>query len=131
MMQVGGLVGFVLGIVVGLSCLYLGKRKLKRNRGDDEMYRHVWQKTRSISWYATTVAIYALLFLVLIGVDISTVQALSILLIVHLFSWAIVGIHLSSYYYNESEADAQIFKFGIGMFAVLGAAFILLTIFFL
>ncbi len=99
MMQVGGLVGFVLGIVVGLSCLYLGKRKLKRNRGDDEMYRHVWQKTRSISWYATTVAIYALLFLVLIGVDISTVEALSILLIVHLFSWAIVGIHLSSYYY--------------------------------
>jgi len=131
-MQVGGLVGFVLGIVVGLSCLYLGKRKLKRNRGDDEMYRHVWQKTRSISWYATTVAIYALLFLVLIGVDISTVEALSILLIVHLFSWAIVGIHLSSYYYyNESEADAQIFKFVIGMFAVLGAAFIMLTIFFL
>lgn len=34
-------------------------------------------------------------------------------------------------YYNESEADAQIFKFVIGMFAVLGAAFILLTIFFL
>src|SRR5690606_16406902 len=94
MMQVGGLVGFVLGIVVGLSCLYLGKRKLKRNRGDDEMYRHVWQNARSISGYATTVAIYALLFRVWIGVDISTVEALSILLIVHLFSWAIVGIHL-------------------------------------
>lgn len=123
-MNVGGLLGLTFGIIFGLAGLYFGKKEAKKNRGDDEVNEFIWQKTRSLSWYVTTVGIYLLLLLVLLGVEISTAKALSVLLLIHLFSWAIVGIYLSSYYYNESKADAQIYKILLGFFAVLGIVFI-------
>lgn len=130
-MNLGSLLGLTFGIIFGLAGWFFGNKQAKKQRGDDEVAKHIWQKARSISWYVTLVVLYIFLFLVLFGVTISATKVLSILILVHLFSWAIVGVYLSSYYYNESKADRQIYKFLIAMFLILGIIFIFITFFYL
>ena len=130
-MNVGALLGLTFGIIFGLVGWFFGNKEAKKQRSDDEVAKDIWQKTRSISWYVTLVVLYIFLFFVLFGVTISATKVLSILILVHLFSWAIVGVYLSSYYYNESKADRQIYKFLIAMFLILGIIFIFITFFYL
>lgn len=129
MMHIGALNGLLFGIIFALGCVYIGKKAALKNRNDDEVSQHIWQKARSTSWYVTTVTIYILLILVLLGVAIPVFKVLSILLLVHLFSWAIIGSYLSGYYFKESKADAQVYKFLIGFFLVLSVTFIIVMLF--
>lgn len=129
--QVGGLIGLISGIVFGLAGLYFGRKEAKKSRGLDEVNEHIWQKARSISWYVTLVVIYILLLLTLLGSSISLVKALSVLLIIHLFSWAIVGTYLTINMYDESKADKNLHQILLTFFAILGISMIVITIFFI
>lgn len=130
-MQVGGLIGLIFGIIFGLLGWYFGRKEAKKQRALDEVNDHIWQKSRSISWYVTLVTIYILLLFTLVGLTISSIKALSIILVVHLFSWGAVGAYLSNKMYSESKADNQLYKFLLGFFVLLGLTFIIVTIFFL
>jgi len=84
------------GMVLGFLGWYFGRRAASKKRGLDEMYRFIWGKARSASWYFTMAAIYVLLILSISGVQISLIPALSILLLVHVGSWAIAGAYYST-----------------------------------
>src|SRR5699024_772608 len=124
--EVGGLIGLLGGMITGLAGWYFGRKQAKKQRGLDEIHDHIWQKARSYSWYTTLVVIYLLFFLSIFGVPISVPATLAILMFVHLFSWAIIGIFLSSQIYSENEGDNQIAKFLIGFFAICGLIIIIL-----
>jgi len=97
-------VGLFGGIVFALLGLYFGRRAAKKNRGLDELHDHIWQKARSISWYITLVAIYVLLILSILKVEISLIPALGILLLVHMGSWGVTGGFLMA---KMAEGDTQ------------------------
>lgn len=130
-MNTGGLIGLVFGAVSGLVGLIFGRIKAKKERGLDEVNEHIWKTARSTSWYATLITIYILLLLGLLGLVASLVKSLSILLIVHLFSWAITGTYLSASLYKEEKADKDLQHIMLGFFIVLGVTFIVITILFL
>lgn len=130
-MEIGGLIGLSFGIIMGLIGLIMGRKKAKKRRELDEFHHHIWEKTRSISWYVTLVVIYILLILALLGFITSLIKSLSILLVVHLFTWAIIGSYLSSRLYAGAKADRQLRYFSLVYFIVLGLIFIIVTIFFL
>lgn len=130
-MNTGGLIGLLFGALSGLGGLLFGRMKAKKERGLDEVNNHIWKSARSTSWYATLVTIYILLLLSLLGFIFSLVKALSILLIVHLFSWAIAGSYLSANMYKEEKADKDLQHVMLGFFIVLGVIFIVITIFIL
>lgn len=94
-MQLGGMLGLYGGMIMGLAGWWFGRKKARENRGLDEVYQHIWQKTRSFSWYITLAAIYLLFSLVLAGVEMSPAMILGILLLVHLGSWGVFGIGIS------------------------------------
>ena len=94
-MQLGGMLGLYGGMIMGLAGWWFGRKKARENRGLDEVYQHIWQKTRSFSWYITLTAIYLLFSLVLAGVEMSPAMILGILLLVHLGSWGVFGIGIS------------------------------------
>lgn len=130
-MNTGGLIGLLFGAVSGLAGLIFGRMKAKKERGLDEVNDHIWKTARSTSWYATLVTIYILLLLSLLGFMFSLVKALSILFMVHVFSWAIVGTYLSANMYKEEKADKDLQHIMLGFFIVLGVIFIVITILFL
>jgi len=127
-METGGLIGLILGMITASIGLYVGRKQAEKKRALDELHEHVWQKARSVSWYITTATIYILLFLVLIGITISAIKVLSILLIVHLFSWAVAGSYVQLQLASASDADAQIYKFLISFFVLLGIGFIIISL---
>ncbi len=98
--QIAGLIGLFGGAFMGLVGLFLGRRLAKKQRGLDETHQHIWIKSRSIAWYATLFSIYILFTLHLIGIPLTVSLVLGILLFIHLGTWAIVGIILSSYLYK-------------------------------
>lgn len=130
-MNTGGLIGLAFGAVSGLVGLIVGRVKAKKERGLDEVNDHIWKTARSTSWYATLVTIYILLLLGLLGLVTSLIKVLSILLIVHAFSWAIVGSYLSANLYKEEKADKDLHHIMLGFFIILGVVFIVITILFL
>jgi|SRR5699024_9648375 len=128
-MSIGGLIGLTFGMISGLIGLIFGRQQAKKRRGLDEVHDHIWKTARSISWYTTLVAIYILLFLALFGLIVSLVKALSILLVVHLFSWGTVGAYLSANMYYEEKADRNLYHFLIVYFIVLAIVLLVITIF--
>lgn len=130
-MEIGGLIGLTMGVGFGLLGIFFGRRTAKKKRELDEVYEHIWQKARSLSWYVTLVSIYLLLLLALLGFMISIVKAMSIILFIHLFSWGGIGSYLSMKIYSESEADNQLYKFLLSFFLILGTVFIVITAWFL
>ena len=90
-----GMVGLYGGMLCGILGWWFGRRKAREQRGLDELYDHIWQKARSYAWYVTLVSIYIFFSLVMFGIDLSVSMVLGILLLVHLGSWAIIGIILS------------------------------------
>lgn len=101
--EVSALVGLLGGMIIGLAGWYFGRKAAKKERGIDEVHNYIWQRARSYSWYITLVAIYVLFFLYIFGVAISVPAALAILIFIHLFSWAIIGMILSSRMYSEER----------------------------
>lgn len=130
-MEIGGLIGLTMGVAFGLLGLFFGRKTAKKERGLDEVYEHIWQRARSLSWYVTLVSIYLLLLLALLGFMTSIVKAMSIILFIHLFSWGGIGSYLSMKIYSESEADNQLYKFLLSFFLILGTVFIVITAWFL
>lgn len=93
--SIGGMIGLYGGMICGLLGWWFGRRAAKKNRGLDELYYHIWQKARSISWYVTLVAIYIFFSLIVFGIDLSPAMVLGLLLLTHLGSWGITGAILS------------------------------------
>ena len=116
--QIGGLVGLLGGMICGLAGWYFGRRSAKKERGLDEVHDFIWQKARSYSWYVTLVILYVLFFLYVFGVAISVPVALGILMFVHLFSWAIIGVILSSNLYDEEKGQKHLNTFVISFIIV-------------
>jgi len=88
-------VGIYGGLLLGLLGWYFGRTAARKKRGLDEMNTHIWSKARATSWYFTAAAIYLLMTLELMGINLNLIPALSILLLVHLASWAIAGAFYS------------------------------------
>jgi len=87
-MEYAGLLG---GTALGLMGWLLGRAAARKKGGLDEVHRHVWRRARSASWYVTLIAIYVLLALGLLDVEIGLVPALAILMLVHLAGWSVSG----------------------------------------
>lgn len=130
-MEIGGLIGLSFGIILALIGLLIERKKAKKRRELDEMHQYIWQKSRSIAWYATLLVLYILLVLALLGWIKSLIKALTILFIVHLFSLAITGSYLSLRYYVEEKADRQVQQIVLSLFSLFGVVLLVLTIFFL
>ncbi|MBS4174812.1 hypothetical protein [Bacillus sp. FJAT-49736] len=90
--SVGGLVGLYGGLLIGGFGWWFGRKMAHKNRGIDELYHHIWQKARSYSWFATIAAIYILFSISALGVPLKVPMVLGVLLLVHLGSWAIIGM---------------------------------------
>lgn len=121
--QIGGLIGLYGGAICGILGWWLGRHFAKKERGLDELYYHIWQKARSVSWYFTLLTIYVLFSLVLFGVKISIAAVLGIVLLVHIASWGIFGLFLTIKY--QCLNPLQLSKVKI----YLSAAFGILLIF--
>ena len=116
-------VGLFGGIVFALLGLYFGRRAAKKNRGLDELHDHIWQKARSISWYATLVAIYVLLILGIFEIEISLIPAVSLLLLVHVGSWGVSGGFLMA---RMTEGDVrESGKMQVVLSMLLGTVFLI------
>src|SRR5690625_5283739 len=127
--QIAGFIGLYGGALMGLIGLFYGRAKAKKQRALDETHDHIWQQSRSLSWYATLISIYILFSLHLFGFPLSIASVLGILLIVHMGAWAFSGAMLSFLLYRES--DIKVFDFLLGVLIIILAAlfFIMLIIF--
>lgn len=83
-----GYIGIYGGLLLALAGWYFGRRSAAKKNGLDEVLAFILTKSRAISWYFTIAAIYFLLSMEIFGLAIGTIPALSILLFVHLGSWA-------------------------------------------
>lgn len=90
-----GFLGIVLGISGGLFGLWWGRRMAARKNGLDERYEKITVSSLANGWKITVISIYALFLLLIAGVQLSTAQALGILLLIHMAGWA-----FSTVYYN-------------------------------
>jgi len=79
--------GLIGGLVIGLSCLYLGNKLSNKKRGLDERHQMIRMKAKSSSWIITLVTVYILFFGVILNVNISVVFILGTLLFVQMGSW--------------------------------------------
>lgn len=111
--QIGGLIGLYGGATFGILGWWLGRHFAKKNRGLDELYYHIWQKDRSISWYFTLFAIYVLFSLVLFGINLSIAAVLGIIMLVHIASWGISGMILSMNYHRTEPIRLSELKMNI------------------
>ncbi|MEK5331477.1 MULTISPECIES: hypothetical protein [unclassified Lysinibacillus] len=93
--QMLGFLGIVLGISGGLFGLWWGRRMAARKNGLDERYEKITVSSLANGWKITVISIYALFLLLIAGVQLSTAQALGILLLIHMAGWA-----FSTVYYN-------------------------------
>ncbi|MRX54509.1 hypothetical protein GJU41_11045 [Bacillus idriensis] len=95
MESAGAFIGLYGGMAAGLIGWLLGLYFAKKKRGVDEVFHFIDQKSRSVAWILTMAAIYIFFTLLLFGVDLSPAMMLSLLLFVHLGSWAITKVILS------------------------------------
>ncbi|GGD29231.1 hypothetical protein [Pontibacillus salipaludis] len=124
-MEIGALIMMYMGLLGGLGGWYFGRKQASKNRGLDERYEHIWKTARSYSWYATLFAIYVVLTLAMVGVELSVVPIASILLAVHIFSWGLIG-GILSIQMSPTEAPDYLLKFIGGL--ALGAGSIILFV---
>ncbi len=92
--QYAGLIGLYGGMFAGLLGWFLSRKKLKEQRGLDELFFHLRTKSRTYSWFITLFSLYGLFTLYLVGVPISVPVALGIMLFMQLGSWAIASVVL-------------------------------------
>lgn len=126
--QIGGLIGLYGGAVCGILGWYFGRRMAKKQRGLDELYEHIWQKARSISWFFTLAAIYILFSLVVFGIELSPAMVLGIIMLVHIASWGITGMILSINMNMTEPLKPSRVKLGISVMAVSLILFTILSI---
>lgn len=126
-MEIGGLIGLYGGLLMGGIGWWFGRKKAMKNRGIDELYRHIWEKARSYSWYFTIAAIYVLFSIYALGIPLKTPMVLGVLLLLHLGSWAITGVILNYRMTVSSEPLTQKTKVVLGVTFIV-ASFILFTV---
>jgi len=114
-------VGIYGGLLIGLLGWYFGRVAARKKRGLDEMNTHIWSKARSTSWYFTAAAIYLLMTLEVTGMKLNLIPALSILLLVHLASWAIAGTFFSLNFISPDSPNNVVI-----LSAIIGATFLLI-----
>lgn len=115
-------IGLFGGLTIGILGWFFGRLQAKKNNGLDEMNSYIYTKARSISWYFTTVTIYILFSLALFDVTLSLILALAILLFVHLGSWGISAIILSTKLTIDSENVNEVFKYRMILSITIGAS---------
>lgn len=126
--QIAGLIGLYGGATIGILGWWFGRRLANKNRGLDELYEHIWQKARSISWYFTLVSVYIFFSLLLFGIELNLAMVLGVMLTVHLASWGITGMILSINMSMENPLKPSRVKFGIVIVAVSLISFTVLSI---
>jgi len=126
-MEIGGLIGLYGGLLMGGFGWWYGRKKAMKNRGIDELYRHIWEKARSYSWYFTIATICVLFSIYSFGVPLKTPLVLGVLLFVHLGSWAISGMVLNYRMTVNSEPLTQKARVVLGV-VIITSIFILFTV---
>lgn len=126
--QIGGLIGLYGGLLCGLAGWYFGRKKAKKQRVLDETHEHIWHKARSYSWYVTIAAIYVLFTLYAFGFTLSVVVVLSMLMLVQMASWGIIGAVLSAIMYSGTEIKVSYFLVGIIVIIISAVVFLILTL---
>ncbi|MEC1180519.1 hypothetical protein P9B03_18805 [Metasolibacillus meyeri] len=126
--QIWGAIGLYGGAALAILSWWFSRRIVKKQRGLDELYEHIWQKSRSISWFITLASIYILFSLVIFGVEIGAAMVLAIILTVHLASWGITGMILSNNMNMTKPLKPSRVKFGISIVAVSLITFTVLSI---
>lgn len=117
--QLSGLFGLFGGALMGFLGWWLGRKQANKNRGLDELYRYIWEKARSYTWYITLVVIYILFSLVAIGIEMSPAMVLGILLLSHMGGWGCIGIALSIHMSLSETAKSNEKTIGIIMITLI------------
>lgn len=123
-----GLIGLYGGMICGILGWWFGRKKAKKNRGLDELYEHIWQKARSYSWYVTLVAIYILFSLILFGFDMNVAMVLGVIMLVHLSSWAIIGIGFSIAMQSEEPIQPNNIFIGVSTIIIFVLTFTIIAV---
>lgn len=126
--SVGGLIGLYGGMVCGILGWWFGRKQARKKRALDEVYEHIWQKARSYSWYVTLASIYILFSLYLFGVHIHGPMALGIIMIIHLASWAFIGIGFSIALQSEEPIQLNEAILGIALIVISVLVFTIISI---
>jgi len=124
--QIAGFIGLYGGALMGLLGLFIGRVKARKERGLDELHDHIWQKSRSIAWYATLISIYILFSLHLFGFSLTVSSVLGMLMIVHIGTWGIGGAILSFLLYKEAELKVS--DFLVGTLIIIGSSLLFTTV---
>ena len=85
--------GLMLGALGGLFGLWWGRRMAARKNGLDERYERITTKSQASGWKITVISIYLLFLLLIFGVQLTSAQALGILLLIHMAGWAIFRVY--------------------------------------
>jgi len=93
--QVGVLLIILLGVFGGLLGLWWGRKQAARQRGLDERFHIISNKSQAAAWKITLALIYILFIMMACGVKLSAAPVLGIVLLVHMAGWA-----FSNVYYN-------------------------------
>ncbi|MFE5320057.1 hypothetical protein ACFQ88_15225 [Paenibacillus sp. NPDC056579] len=86
-------VGLLGGAAMGLLGWWWGRYMIKGSRGLDERYLLAWQQARAKGWLCSLFAIFALFVALFLGLPLSAPVVLSILLMIHMLSWALFGVY--------------------------------------
>jgi hypothetical protein len=116
--QLAGAAGLYGGAILGILGWWFGRRMTAKQGGLDELYEHIWQKARSISWFFTLASIYVFFSLHIFGIELSTAMVLGIILLVHLASWGFTGMILSINMNMSEPLKPSRVKFGISIVVI-------------
>jgi hypothetical protein len=116
--QLAGAAGLYGGAILGILGWWFGRRMAAKQGGLDELYEHIWQKARSISWFFTLAAIYIFFSLLIFGVELNTAMVLGVILLVHFASWGFTGVILSINMNMSEPLKPSRVKFGISIVAI-------------
>lgn len=113
--SIEGILGLYGGMIFGILGWWFGRKKARKNRGLDELYYHIWQKAKSLSWFVTLGTIYVFFSLIVFGIELSTAMVLCVLLLAHIGSWGITGIVLTINMSSPEPFKFSPVKVGIGI----------------